>query len=226
MIFVTPSIASNFAITLLIISLNNILYRTTRLINPISSDFLEDPNAFLSRIYIFLILRASERIWDTGNFLSDAWCPLFPDSRWLFCVNDSSAITKGVSVPALMTQGGVTPWGTLTVKGIYLCQGRSSSGVKPMRSLRGRTIWSMRQEKIRQKWGQRSMGGWMGVPPTSKNLWHHFTAGSTTVRVCDDAISEMRLPKRVCISDICQQPYLLGLWSCTWQHATFCIGRL
>lgn len=48
------SIASNFVITHLIITLNNLLRRTMRLINPVNSDFLEDPNEFSSRIYVFL----------------------------------------------------------------------------------------------------------------------------------------------------------------------------
>lgn len=64
-----PSIASNSIITLLIITLNNLLYRTMRLINPISSDLLGDPNEFSSRIYVFLILRARERFGNVGNFL-------------------------------------------------------------------------------------------------------------------------------------------------------------
>lgn len=45
-IFVMPFIASNFVITFLIITLNKLLYRTTRLINPISSDLLGQRNEF------------------------------------------------------------------------------------------------------------------------------------------------------------------------------------
>lgn len=64
-----PSIASNSIITLLIITLNNLLYRTMRLINAISSNLLGDPNEFSSRISVFLILRARERFGNVGNFL-------------------------------------------------------------------------------------------------------------------------------------------------------------
>lgn len=58
------SIASNFVVTLIITTLNNLLYRTMGLINPISSDLLEDP-----RIYAFLILKATEKTGNMGNFL-------------------------------------------------------------------------------------------------------------------------------------------------------------
>lgn len=34
-------------------------------------------------------------------------------------------------------------------------------------------------------------------------------------------ITKMRL-KQVCVSKICQQPHLVGVWSCPWQSATFC----
>lgn len=79
------SIASNFVITHLIITLNNLLHRTMRLINPVNSDFLEDPNEFSSRIYVFLIQRDSERTGNIGTLLGRHLCPLFSDRIWLFC---------------------------------------------------------------------------------------------------------------------------------------------
>lgn len=68
-IFVMPFIASNFVITFLIITLNKLFYKTMRLITPISSDLLGHHNEFSSTIYVFLILRASERIGNMGKFL-------------------------------------------------------------------------------------------------------------------------------------------------------------
>lgn len=52
-------------------ALNTLLYGTMRLINPINSDFLEDPNYyfFLLRIYVGLLWYTSNRIRNVGHFV-------------------------------------------------------------------------------------------------------------------------------------------------------------
>lgn len=125
-----------------------------------------------------------------------------------------------------MSQGRVNPWATLMVNGTDLCQDRFRSSEEPWETFeRGPSgPWDRRRnDRGEQRGAWEDHQGFLRPP---ENTCHRFSAGSTTVTACDDAVSEMRLPKQVCVPDICQQPYPMGGWSCTWQRATFCRGRL
>lgn len=125
-----------------------------------------------------------------------------------------------------MSQSRVSPWATLVVNGTNLCQDRFRSSEKPWETFERGPCgpWDRRRnDRGEQKGAREDHQGFLRPP---ENTWHHFSAGSTTVTACHDTVSEMRLPKQVCVSDICQQPYPMGVWSCTRQRAAFCRGRL